>query len=245
MSALVDPRFQSFMNKLDPTGATYRRICVQARYVFEPHLAEIKGARVLDVGAGDGRWSALAACSGAAEVIALDARAEHAARFDMAADAELPEVAFEIVDMFEALRRFAAERCCFDVVFLFGVLFHTTDHVHLLRLVLTVSSRLILLDSEISQMKGSAIIVATEPTDDPMNALGNEREARALVGVPTRKALETMCQVLGCGLQWHDWDDLTDAERPLVGEYCRTGSIRRQTCALWPGTKDAPSGQAS
>lgn len=234
MIAFECPRFNAFTVAIGHSSASVARMKVQAKRLFQPYVAQIQGARVLDVGAGAGHWSAFAACAGAAEVVALDARAFHATNFATAADGAFDQVHYVVGDMIDVLQSYRSQGESFDIVLLFGVLFHTADHAHLLRHVLAVTRNLLLLDSEISQLKGSAILVATEPTEDPRNALGIDGAARALVGVPTERALEIMCSVIGAEIDWHDWGDVAEDERPLVAEYCREDKIIRRTCAVRP-----------
>lgn len=234
MNAFDCPRFNAFTAAIGHSSASVARMKVQAKRLFQPYTAQIQGARVLDVGAGAGHWSAFAACAGAAEVVALDARASHAADFAKAADGAFDDVRYVVGEMIDVLQGYQSRGESFDIVLLFGVLFHTADHSHLLRHVMAVTRDLLLLDSEISQLKGSAILVATEPTDDPRNAPGVDGAARALVGVPTQRALEVICSVIGAEIEWHDWGDVSQDERPLVAEYCREDKIIRKTLALRP-----------
>jgi len=148
------------------------RLNMRHRFIVQPFVEEISGARVLDLACHDGRWSYALSAAGAAEVVGIEGRAELIAEFASYPDDEArARVRLEQGDVFEALPAFAARRETFDVVAIYGLFYHLMDHHRLLRLVHALSPRLVIIDSVFLNREQPFIRVTLEPTDDQFNAI--------------------------------------------------------------------------
>ncbi len=212
-----------------------RRLGKRHRLVIDPFRAEIRGARLLDLGAHDGRWCYAFALAGADEVLGVEPRADLAAGFarypDDPARARVRLVEGEAVPALEALAD-GGER--FDVVAVLGLFYHLIEHFRLLWLIRQLGPRLVILDSEFSLARAPVIELARERTDKALNAvaqLGGQR--RAITGVPSLSAMEAMADALDYDLQWIDPAPLA-AEPEGVRDYFRQRTVRRAVCALRP-----------
>ena len=207
-------------------------------FLIAPFAEQISGARVLDLGAHDGRWSYAFAGCGAREVIGIEARAELIADFADFPDAALRDrVQLRAADMFDALQQAvdAGER--FDVIAVFGVFYHIMDHFRLLSLIRQLQPGLVIMDSEFNMRPKPVIRLMREATENVLNAAPQfEGQDRAVKGIPSRSALEMMADALDFDLSWSDWQSLPTDAREGVQDYFRPKGrdMRRATCSLWP-----------
>jgi hypothetical protein len=208
-----------------------RRLRKRYALVVEPYAAELRGARVLDLGAHDGRWARAFARAGAREVLGVEPRAALVARFAAAPEEGVRLVEGEAVPALEALGE-AGER--FDVVAVLGLYYHLMEHFRLLWLIRQLGPRLVILDSEFSLARAPVIELVRERTDKPLNAVAQiGGQERAIAGRPSFAAMEAMADALGYAVEWGDpgvW-----AEDPEgVRDYFRARGMRRAVCALRP-----------
>lgn len=212
-----------------------RRLAKRHVLVVEPFRAELRGARVLDLGAHDGRWCYAFARAGAAEVTGVEPRAGLSAglaRFpDDDARARVRLVEGEAAPALEALGD-AGER--FDVVAVLGLFYHLMDHFRLLWLIRRLAPRLVIVDSDFSLAKAPVIELVRERTDKPLNAVAQiGGQARAIAGLPSFAALEAMADALDYAVDWVDPAPLA-ADPEGVRDYFRARKMRRAVCALRP-----------
>ena len=112
---------------------TMRRLSRRHRLVVEPFRAEIADARVLDLGAHDGRWCIAFAEAGAREVVGVEPRAAARAGFArFPASAAKERVRLLDGEAIAALEILGAEAERFDVVAVLGLFYHLMDHFRLL-----------------------------------------------------------------------------------------------------------------
>lgn len=199
-----------------------------------PFAAEIAGARVLDLAAHDGRWSYALAAAGAARVVGIEARAELIARFPAFPDPALrARVELRCADIHDALDREVARGARWDVVAVFGILYHLMDHFRLFRSLALLKPRLVIVDSEFLTRPGAVIELRRERTDNLLNAAPQiPGQTVAVKGVPSYRAVELMAEALGFSCTRIDWDALPPAARAGVGDYFRPGPMRRGSCVL-------------
>jgi SAM-dependent methyltransferase len=158
------------------------------RYVLPPLLqvcgGSLKGKRVLDLGCNAGFWSLAAIESGCDFVLGIDARQMHI---------EQANLVFEIKGVRPARYRFlqanlfevaAADLGTFDVVFCMGVLYHVSKHVNLLEWIARVNTDLLVIDTNLSQRRGSVLEIRHDDLSVPGNACDHE-----LVMYPSRAAV--------------------------------------------------------
>lgn len=230
-------RFFDFLAEIPPyedNATTVTRLAQRHRLIIEPFAPQIKGARVLDIAAHDGRWSYALAHAGAAEVVGVEARQALIDRF-----ARFPETAFkprvtlvrnDLFDEIEA-RATAGER--FDVVALYGIFYHVMDHFRLLRMIRRLEPRLVIIDSEFIKADNAIVQVLKEEVSNPLNAVGEvEGITHTVVGVPSQRATEFMAEALGYTLDWIDHEMILGTNRAGMKDYFREGRKARFTCAL-------------
>ncbi|MBQ2260114.1 MAG: class I SAM-dependent methyltransferase [Loktanella sp.] len=210
-------------------------------FLITDFVKDITGARVLDLGAHDGRWAYAFAAAGAAQVVGIEARADVVAGFAAYPDAELRErVSLRVDDVFDGLEKAIAAGETYDLVAVFGLFYHITDQVRLLRLIRKLAPKVILIDGEFSQRPKPIFVLDTERTDNPVNAPAQVAgQDMALVAIPSFAAMELMADALDYDLIWSDWTRLPVDERRGVQDYFRPQGQgkRRATCALRPRTR--------
>jgi len=212
-----------------------RRLRKRHDLVVEPFRAELGEARVLDLGAHDGRWCYAFACAGAREVVGVEPRAtliEGFARFpDDEARARVTLVEGEAMPALEAFGA-AGER--FDVVAVLGLFYHVMDHFRHLWLIRQLGPRLVIVDSDFSLATAPVIELVRERTDKPLNAVAQiGGQARAITGVPSVAAMEAMADALDYDVAWVDASVLA-GDPEGVRDYFRERKVRRAVCALRP-----------
>ncbi len=229
--------FFSFLAQTDSyTDAQVHRLDTRKRFILDPFASEIAGARVLDLAAHDGRWSYALAAAGAARVVAVEARADVLKRYD-----QFPEAPFKarvkrrVGDIYDVVDGLNANSKHFDVVTLYGILYHVMDHMRLLDRIRRLSPRLIIIDSEFILSDNPMVQFLRENTDKDINATQLfAGQPTTMVGVPSIGAIEAMADVLGYRCTWTDWDKLPQAERGHLHDYFRKGRKRRLSCVLRP-----------
>jgi hypothetical protein len=210
------------------------------RYEFlvEPFLSELAGARVLDLASHDGRWSYALSAAGAARVVGIEARSAQIEQFHGYPDGETKDrVELRHGDVYDELPKLIEQQATFDVVAIYGLVYHVMDHYGLLKLVKQLAPALVIIDSEFHLSPQATIRLAVEPTDSHLNAIPHEPGQQiAPVGIPSRSALEVMAHSLGYAVEWADWDRLAPQQRAGLKAYYRSAPAwkRRGTCALRP-----------
>ncbi len=200
--------------------------------------ADIASARVLDLGAFDGRWAYAFAAAGASHVTAIEARATTTARLaQFPGDANRAKIDMRIADVFDGLQGVvdAGER--YDVVAVYGLFYHIMDHFRLLQLIGQLQPKMIIIDGDFAKQQGAVIRLIKERTDNPLNAaVSQSGQPDTVKGVPSRAALEMMADALGYVAEWSDWGRLPADQRQAVKDYYMSPerSLRRGTCALRP-----------
>jgi 2-polyprenyl-3-methyl-5-hydroxy-6-metoxy-1,4-benzoquinol methylase len=210
------------------------------QFLVNDFADDIAGARVLDLGAHDGRWSYAFAAAGAASVVGIEARALSAARLTEFPDSTLrAKVLMRVDDVYSGLEKAIAAGERFDVVAVYGLLYHLMDHFRLFTLIKALKPTLVIVDSEFNKRPGAIITLTTERTDNPLNAAAQfAGQTNAVKGIPSKSALELMAKALDYGVQWSDWDRLAPDDRSGVRDYYpqEDRKLLRATCALRPIT---------
>lgn len=204
--------------------------------LIKPHLEAIAGARVLDLGAHDGRWAYAFAAAGAAEVVAVEPRAALTARYASFPDAPFKDrVTFRHADLFDAMEDAIASEERFDVIAVFGLLYHIMDHIRVFRLLHALAPKLVLIDSEFMLRENPMIQLAKERTDKDLNAYpAYPGQEIAVIGTPSMRALEAMAESFAFQTVWLKAETLFDTNRVGMQDYFREGIKRRGACRLTP-----------
>jgi tRNA (mo5U34)-methyltransferase len=168
------------------------RFAQRARYFFEPLLSlcggSLEGHRVLELGCNTGPWTLKAIETGADFVLAIDGREDNVekarARLEEAG-VDADRYRFEVGNFLELEADPA-----FDIVLCLGVLYHVSKPVELFEVMR--EAKVIVIDTMLSQLPGSAFQVVHEPLDKNHNAIDYE-----LVMWPTRQAVIDLATQFG------------------------------------------------
>ena len=230
--------FFDFLGEIPPYSDSEKmveRMNNRHRLLVDPLRGEIEGLRVLDLAAHDGRWSYALAEAGAAEVVGVEARQELIDRFALFPETEFKRrVDLRRGDIFEALEGFVEDGEEFDVVAVFGIFYHIIEHFRLLKLIRALGATVVLVDSEFSTGKTPKIDLVFERTDYTSNAAPQiSGQDRAIIGLPTRKAMNKMAEALGFDIVWAEADMVFRRDTPGVGDYFRGKTRKRAFCTLF------------
>ncbi len=209
------PRFFS----TSETRAEPNRLNQRYRALIEWNADIIRGRRILDIASHDGRWSLPAKQAGAEYVLGIEARQHlvEAARGTMR-EYGISGVEFTQGDVMLELDRLEPRK--FDTVFCFGFLYHTNEHLAILRKIARLKPSSIVIDTAISTHNSNLIEVREEDTIRDCGAATAETgNSYTIVGKPTKAALELLLKAVGFpSVRYYDWrnagirnwDDLKD-----------------------------------
>lgn len=231
--------FYDFLSKTARYGEdanAVERLNERHRMLIAPLTEELEGAKVLDLAAHDGRWAYAFAAAGAREVLGIEGRQELIDQFQHYPRAHLRErVTLKCDDIFAGMEKEIAAGQRFDVVGVLGILYHVMDHFRLFQLVRQLKPKLILVDSEFALRPAPVIVLTREETDNILCSIPQvEGQKKALIGIPSRAAMEAIADSLGYECHWLDWNSLPEARRRCLRDYYRPEVKRRGTCILRP-----------
>jgi 2-polyprenyl-3-methyl-5-hydroxy-6-metoxy-1,4-benzoquinol methylase len=127
--------------------------------LIAPFAPEISGSRVLDLASHDGRWSYAFAGAGAASVVGIEGRQEMVDMFDDFPDEALKsKVELRVWNIYDGLEAATANGETYDVVAVFGILYHLMDHFRLFLLIRKLKPKLIIVDSEFMRRPASMMM---------------------------------------------------------------------------------------
>lgn len=176
------PRFYS----TSVTNSTQNRLNQRYRACIGSCEAIIRGKRVLDIASHDGRWSFAAYAAGARHVLGIEAR-EHlvtAANANMR-EYQVPADRFRFIlgDVFAELDRLEANSV--DTVFCFGFLYHTIEHMVLLRMIERLKPKHVILDTTITRNRDALIRLVVEEVDEEADAVAIPGLRKVISGTPS------------------------------------------------------------
>jgi len=189
--------------------------------LIEKNKKIIENSSILDLGSHDGRWSFAALKNGAKSIYGIEGRDElvQNSESNMKKYAISSEnYRFVCGDIFQKIR--VLETKSFDIVFCFGLFYHVIEHMTLLSEIKRISRKYLILDTSISTDNKPIIELREEDTENESNAIRQYHTANkiAVVGYPSKAALEIMLKNLAYEnsfLDWHNmgitnWDNLED-----------------------------------
>jgi hypothetical protein len=194
--------------------------------LIAPYRDDIEGARVLDLGAKDGRWSYALSDAGAAEVVAVERRASVAALIETYPSRSVRErISWRVNDVYSALEEAAGNGETFDVVVGFSTLGNITDPIRLFSLIASLRPELVLFDGEFIQRDDTVFRVVRAKGPGPGGP-------EPLATVPSKGAMELIAGVSGYDVQWVNWDKVALPDRAFIRDYYRKTKLRRETAEL-------------
>jgi predicted nicotinamide N-methyase len=203
------------------TTATRGRLNLRYEAIFADNRDVFPGAKVLDIGSHDGRWSLAALACGAESVTGIEARpdlVEHSVatldHYGYGAD----RCRFIAGDVFDA---FADNEFDVDVVLCLGYLYHTLRFNELLNGIRRANPRHVIIDTASNAMRMASPVVAVkrEPAMRQSNAVTDPYTYGdiVLVGQPNLEAIEVMMGSYGFATDSiSDWPGLLRDNPELV-----------------------------
>lgn len=180
----------------------------------------LRGARVLDLGSHDGRWSFAALKNGAASVTGVEGRrrlVENAENVFRLYGVNPSTYEFITGDVNKEVEKLPKGR--FDVVFVFGILYHVPSPFDLLGKVTALEPRHVIVDTSLCAMKEPVIELRLDDADLESDSISlSEGKKKTLVGYPSETAVLMMLDELGYDTRkadYHamgieDWSQIVD-----------------------------------
>ena len=166
------------------------------RYFFDPLLeicgGSLQGKRVLDLGCNAGFWSLNAIENECDFVLGVDGREMHVDQANFVFQCKSIDTRrykFIQANIFD-LKLMQPGK--FDIVFLFGLMYHISKPVELFEIISQINTDILLIDTSLSHAPGSYLEIQHEPLDEPRNAVDYE-----LVMYPTKKAVLDLVEQFG------------------------------------------------
>ena len=203
------------------TTATKGRLNLRYEAIFAENVDIFPGAKVLDIGSHDGRWSLAALACGAASVIGIEARPDLVeqskntlAEYGFGAD-RCQFIAGDVFDIF------SQNNFDVDVVLCLGYLYHTLRFNELLHDIRKTNPRHVIIDTASNLMThpAPAVTVKREPAMRQSNAVADPFTFGdlVLVGQPNMLAIDLMMRAYGFQVdRVSDWPGLLRDNPDLV-----------------------------
>ncbi len=202
--------FEKFPEFKESTvGSGQNRLHQRYNKLIRDNASLLSGARVLDLGSHDGRWSMAALEAGARSVKGLEGRPEMAERagtiltqHGIAQD----RFSFDVGDFHELRGRY--DKGEFDVILCLGILYHTPHNVLLFQQLRSLEPKVIILDTQVFPKTRPVFKLGLEASERPGNAIkDSDKEDRALFCIPSHPAIVMMSQHIGYDVQEINWND--------------------------------------
>ena len=166
------------------------------QYFFEPLVGllggTLEGKRVLDLACNAGFWSLCAIEAGCDDVVGIDGRQMHV---------DQANFVFEVKEVEKSRYEFIASDIFaldwsglgnFDVVLCPGLMYHVSKHVELMEKISEVNSDLLMIDTTLADIRGSAMRIWHDRTEGGGASVDYE-----LVMTPTREAVRDLAEQFG------------------------------------------------
>lgn len=214
---------------------TVSRMNHRYRFLIRPYRAELKQAKVLDLGAHDGRWSYALAAEGAT-VHGVEGRQNLIDKFSLFPDCPFKrKVTLEQGDFFKVLERLIYQGETYDIIVAFGIYYHITDHYRLLAMMHQLEPKLIIIDGMFTMAKGASVTFGIEDTSKDLNSIERvQGQRKTMVGTPSRRWMDNAAGTLGYQTKWADWTSIPPNDRLGIRDYYTAPPKRRGTVALRP-----------
>jgi len=199
------PRYYS----TSAVGATPERLNERYRALIEPNEELIRERTILDLASHDGRWSFAALKAGARHVTGIEGRSYLVeSAIANAREYGIVEERYRFMagDLFDQIE--VVQTDSIDTVFCFGFFYHTPHHMLLLSKIARLNPKHLILDTEIDPSTTDCIVrfrkdkvaregasIVSQPGDP----------SHAIVGTPSRSALEMMLTSFGWDFSYYDW----------------------------------------
>lgn len=199
------PRFY----KSSHTSPFPERLNRRYKAIIEWNQEWLNGARVLDIGSHDGRWTLAAIRGGGAKhVTGIEVR-EHLLQESHHAMVEyhVPPEQYEFVakDAHDVIRTYYPGQ--FDVILCLGFLYHSHSPLSLLQHFVRLRPKLIVLDINTVQSNQAAFVMGFNNSNEEQDAF-SEHGGRVIVLLPTIPAINTFFKHYKLEPEYYDWEKL-------------------------------------
>lgn len=182
----------------------------------------IEGSSILDLASHDGRWSFAAIKTGAKYVVGIEAReylVDNAIKNMETYAIAKSRYQFIIGDIHSELKKLSPRN--FDIVFCFGFFYHTIHHAALLSDIQRLKPKYLILDTGVSSSNLPIIEVKEEDSESEPMAIRGEYDYNnlALIGIPSRSALELLLRHFGFKYTYIDWHSLGITNWEYIDDY--------------------------
>jgi len=186
------------------TGIRPRMLNARFHALIENNKEIIKNSTILDLASHDGRWSFAAIKNGAKKVYGIEGKKElvqkgieNMKKYGISEE----RYHFGVGDIFEEIKKISPNEI--DVVFCFGIFYHVSNHMQLLKEIKKLQPKYLILDTEIAKSKSPIIRLRKEPYYTPDSTISFEK---FIAGRPSQSALNMMLNALDFKITYYDWE---------------------------------------
>ena len=190
------------------TGVRPKMLNARFRALIENNKKIIENSTILDLANHDGRWSLAALKNGAKKVYGIEGKKElvqkglaNMKKYGVPED----DYNFVVGDIFNEIKKIPPNQI--DVVFCFGIFYHVSNHMELLKEIKRLQPKYLILDTEISKSKDPIIRLRKEPYFTPDGTISFEK---FIAGRPSQTALNMMLNALDFKIEYFDWEKNVD-----------------------------------
>ncbi|MCC6920798.1 MAG: class I SAM-dependent methyltransferase [Alphaproteobacteria bacterium] len=200
-----------------------QRMIERHKKIIDANIPYIKGKRILDLAAHNGRWTYAALQAGAKSVFAIEGRQELIDRgLPDFKDIDPKRYTFacgDIYDMREIVKKHGGPDT-FDTVFCLGIFYHVTDHYRLLRLMTSFNPECIILDTGSLKTDEAVIKFRLEDSEDPSMAIRERAEEQmSLSGVASWGFIKLAAKLNGYDVTRIKWKPNNVEYREAIDDY--------------------------
>ena len=190
------------------TGVRPKMLNARFHALIEENKEIIENSTVLDLANHDGRWSFAALKNGAKKVYGIEGKKELVQKgLSNMKKYGITEDRYNFVegDIFEEIKKIPTNQI--DVVFCFGIFYHVSNHMELLKEIKRLQPKYLILDTEISKSKDPIIRLRKEPYFTPDGTISFEK---FIAGRPSQSALNMMLNALDFKISYFNWEKNID-----------------------------------
>jgi hypothetical protein len=226
--------FYDFLSGLGYDEPSVARMNARWDHVVAPVVADVKDARVLDLGSHDGRWPYAFAAAGAASVQGIEGRPELITEFARYPDSPYKSrISIRPGDFVEEMKAMVQRGETFDVVACLGVFYHTMHHYQMVLSMAGLKPKLIIIDSLFSNMKAPAVMMIKEATDKRLNTIAQaDGQSFAPIGHVSMAGMSLMAESVGYKVSEVAWNVPLERRAPVRDYYDQFPQSTRRTVHL-------------
>ena len=220
---MIQPFFDQYPRFQETSRTTPQLNRLNSRYaaLIDRHRGLLKGARALDLASHDGRWSFAALKSGVARVTGVEGRQyliDNANQTFREYGVDSSTFRFIQGDVRDIANLFAPGE--FDVIFIFGILYHVPDPMGLLQAAAALGPRQIIIDTHISTLEAAVIELRyDEPVKESDAIPSPEGKERVIVGYPSVAAMRMVLDNLGYASELIDYAAVGVTDWSFIEDY--------------------------